>query len=65
MNKPPFSQTKEQKGGLIMKKQSQDKEQVVGYDRPGGVVNFFDPYPDEDKVNYKDAENGEEEKHRD
>ncbi|MEL3973180.1 hypothetical protein AAEO50_12910 [Rossellomorea oryzaecorticis] len=44
-----------------MKKQNQDKDQVAGYDRPGGVVNFFDPYPDEDKVNYKDAENGEEE----
>ncbi|BCB03900.1 hypothetical protein [Bacillus sp. KH172YL63] len=25
-----------------------DTEQVIGFDGPGRVVNFFDPYPEED-----------------
>lgn len=47
-----------------MKKQHQDKEQVIGFEGPGRAVNFFDPYPDEDKVNYKNAEQGEEKNDR-
>ncbi|MFC7783822.1 MULTISPECIES: hypothetical protein [unclassified Rossellomorea] len=35
----------------------EDKEQVVGYEGPGKLVNFFDPYPAEDeaKVNNSDT----------
>jgi hypothetical protein len=43
-----------------MKKEHVDKEQAVSFEGPGKAVNFFDPYPDEDKVNYKNAEQGEE-----
>ncbi|MCA1053933.1 hypothetical protein LCM10_02955 [Rossellomorea aquimaris] len=45
-----------------MKKEKQDREQVMGFEGPGKAVNFFDPYPDEDKVNYKDVEEGENRK---
>ncbi len=43
-----------------MKKRSQekeDKEQVVAFEGQGSVVNFFDPYPDENetKVNNSDT----------
>lgn len=44
----------------MMKKNQSDKEQVVGFEGPGKAVNYFDPYPDEDKVNDKNAEHGEE-----
>ncbi|WP_175991419.1 hypothetical protein [Bacillus sp. Marseille-Q1617] len=48
----------------MMNKKNPDKEQVKGFEGPGRAVNFFDPYPDEDKVNYKNAEQGEDGKER-
>jgi hypothetical protein len=64
MTDPPFSNTKKERGFCMMKKDQSDKEQVVGFEGPGKAVNFFDPYPDEDKVNDNNAEQGEERKQR-
>lgn len=33
-----------------------DKEQVVGFDGPGKVINFFDPYPDQDEENVNNSD---------
>ncbi|WP_171050790.1 hypothetical protein [Bacillus sp. BHET2] len=37
--------------------EKEDKEQVVGFEGLGNVVNFFDPFPDENetKVNNSDT----------
>ena len=45
--------------GFLMKKNEKpivDKEQVVGFDGPGKVINFFDPYPDQDEENVNNSD---------
>ncbi|MCA1058601.1 hypothetical protein LCL96_06620 [Rossellomorea aquimaris] len=37
-------------------KSKNDKEQVVGFAGPGKVVNFFDPYPDEEEENVNNSD---------
>ncbi|WRP04795.1 hypothetical protein U9J35_12800 [Rossellomorea aquimaris] len=35
---------------------TEDKEQVIGFGGQGKVVNFFDPYPDEDEENVNNSD---------
>ncbi|MBN8193084.1 hypothetical protein JI667_13110 [Bacillus sp. NTK074B] len=37
-------------------KSKRDQEQVTGFAGPGKVVNFFDPYPDEDEANVNNSD---------
>ncbi|MDX8344477.1 hypothetical protein [Rossellomorea sp. YZS02] len=37
-------------------KSKSDLEQVTGFDGPGKIVNFFDPYPDEDEANVNNSD---------
>jgi hypothetical protein len=58
MKKTPFAKLMAGRSFCMKKneKNTEDNEQVIGFEGPGKVVNFFDPYPDEDEKNVNNSD---------